>query len=538
MIWCVRILAFLIALPLFGQTSPLGRFSVDFDKGCAPLTVNVTELQTFGTAEIQYLYERPGSSLATTDLTHTYSTPGIYYLVQLVGENVEPKQDSLQIEVFESIPPNFEYTLCDSRGVQVTIDDANYDSYEVAFAGGNQSVISDGQSASYSYGMSDPLSIEVRGVHANAADNCAPTSTVLPEVLENLLAPAIESAELIQICEGVFGLRVNSSVNTEVVYDLEMSKNGGAFATIQSGRFTSETVIGSVDFSATDSDYCVRMTAINVCDGSRINGQSFCHTFAEGDADPIRNLYSTYQGADVLISLDDALEGEFSFTRSFDETNYSGLANQPSNYLDQSLFAGRQYFYNVSYLDTCGAEWNQTPTAPPFIKASETSTNRFDVEVDFAIHDLAEDFTYKAILSGNGQQEEVEISGNSIVLRLNAGFGEKQTLKLIGESGSLTTESNELTFNFEFIIHVPKAFTPNGDGLNDRIQFFGLDGANGDLKIYNRWGQQVYGEQSSKPSWDGNINGKLAAEGIYIYEISIPEMANHVQKGTFALIKK
>ena len=58
------------------------------------------------------------------------------------------------------------------------------------------------------------------------------------------------------------------------------------------------------------------------------------------------------------------------------------------------------------------------------------------------------------------------------------------------------------------------------------------------MKIFNRWGQQLYGEISSSPSWDGKLNGEVMREGVYIYEISIPEMANHIQRGTFAIINK
>jgi len=51
------------------QTSQLGRFSVDYSRGCAPLTVNVTEMDGFGAITRQYFYEN--STDVTTSTTHT-----------------------------------------------------------------------------------------------------------------------------------------------------------------------------------------------------------------------------------------------------------------------------------------------------------------------------------------------------------------------------------------------------------------------------------------------------------------------------------
>lgn len=68
-------------------------------------------------------------------------------------------------------------------------------------------------------------------------------------------------------------------------------------------------------------------------------------------------------------------------------------------------------------------------------------------------------------------------------------------------------------------VYTATAFTPNGDGLNDKFEIYGdpcKEGSN--LKIYNRWGVLVY--ETNQPFdefWDGNYNGQAAPGGVYTY---------------------
>jgi gliding motility-associated-like protein len=67
----------------------------------------------------------------------------------------------------------------------------------------------------------------------------------------------------------------------------------------------------------------------------------------------------------------------------------------------------------------------------------------------------------------------------------------------------------------------PTAFTPNSDGLNDsfhpKCQSFL---SSYQIRIYNRWGQQVFESNSLDISWDGNYNGTPCPGELYTYYIS------------------
>ena len=111
----IRYILIFLSLPIFGQVSQLGRYSSDFTRGCAPLTINITVLDSYGSITRQYFYENEND--VTTSQTHTYDEPGIYNLVQLVGIDTapEPKTDTLVIEVLAPTAPEYTYLFCNSR---------------------------------------------------------------------------------------------------------------------------------------------------------------------------------------------------------------------------------------------------------------------------------------------------------------------------------------------------------------------------------------------------------------------------------------
>ena len=124
-------------------------------------------------------------------------------------------------------------------------------------------------------------------------------------------------------------------------------------------------VFESLDFSDADTEFCVRIDAKNDCDNSTIQGLPFCQTVSESDFYWVNNLYSTYEGSSILVSLNTASIGEFLVERKFEGGNYSIIDRTQESLLDASAFLGRKYSYRVSYLDTCDGNWDENFTSPP-----------------------------------------------------------------------------------------------------------------------------------------------------------------------------
>jgi gliding motility-associated-like protein len=72
----------------------------------------------------------------------------------------------------------------------------------------------------------------------------------------------------------------------------------------------------------------------------------------------------------------------------------------------------------------------------------------------------------------------------------------------------------------ETFVKMPTVFTPNGDGINDKLYVKGW-GIKELLNysIYNRWGQLIYSTNDINEGWDGTFNNAPQANDIYVYKV-------------------
>jgi len=69
-------------------------------------------------------------------------------------------------------------------------------------------------------------------------------------------------------------------------------------------------------------------------------------------------------------------------------------------------------------------------------------------------------------------------------------------------------------------IFIPNAFTPIKNDLNDTWQISTQCPIDiGELRIYDRWGKQIFYTTNLADSWDGTYNGEKVKPGVYSYKI-------------------
>lgn len=89
------------------------------------------------------------------------------------------------------------------------------------------------------------------------------------------------------------------------------------------------------------------------------------------------------------------------------------------------------------------------------------------------------------------------------------------------------------------LIAVPNAFSPNGDGVNDKVYVRGFAIAKMMFRIYNRWGQLVFQTADRTQGWDGKFKGTLQPLDAYAYtlEVEFSDGTKATKKGDITLLR-
>lgn len=80
-------------------------------------------------------------------------------------------------------------------------------------------------------------------------------------------------------------------------------------------------------------------------------------------------------------------------------------------------------------------------------------------------------------------------------------------------------------------ITIPNVFTPNGDGLNDRLCIQGEWVRDFYIAIFTRWGELVYESNDINACWDGRFKDNWCMPGVYTYRCKVTCEAG--QEGEF-----
>ncbi|WP_207495651.1 PKD domain-containing protein [Aridibaculum aurantiacum] len=88
------------------------------------------------------------------------------------------------------------------------------------------------------------------------------------------------------------------------------------------------------------------------------------------------------------------------------------------------------------------------------------------------------------------------------------------------------------------LLDVPNAFTPNGDGVNDKVFVRGFGIAKMNWRIYNRWGTVVFQTNNRTEGWDGTYRGAKQPKEVYHYvlDVEFSDGKKYQKKGDITLL--
>lgn len=91
-------------------------------------------------------------------------------------------------------------------------------------------------------------------------------------------------------------------------------------------------------------------------------------------------------------------------------------------------------------------------------------------------------------------------------------------------------------------LFVPNAFSPNGDGINDKFTVFGAHIGKYEFLIFNRWGEVIFRSTNMNDTWDGTYRDELMPIGVYEWLVNYEGDSQkyrgpYQKKGSVTLIK-
>lgn len=121
----------------------------------------------------------------------------------------------------------------------------------------------------------------------------------------------------------------------------------------------------------------------------------------------------------------------------------------------------------------------------------------------------------------------------------NTGFKFTYRIKAIENGGSNISWSNELEFDIEHQVVIATAYTPNGDGVNDKWIIVDIERyPNAKVEIFNRWGAKIFSSTNGyNNDWDGTFSGNHLPDGTYFYIVDLKKENLKPFTGTVTILR-
>jgi gliding motility-associated-like protein len=194
--------------------------------------------------------------------------------------------------------------------------------------------------------------------------------------------------------------------------------------------------------------------------------------------------------------------------------------------------------YTVTASDMCGQFISEDIFVDVIpVDAQFTADNTSGYTYDFINVDTPPcvNCSYEWIFPGG------EVLTNPSVNYTFDGFGETTVYFNVTNSIGCTA-SNSFTITFPPLLYIPNSFTPNNDGLNDVFMVQASSVLSFEIRIFDRWGDEVYYSTNIEDAWIGDHRGNnetYCQNDVYSYVATIKGFNGEAEeyKGTVTLVR-
>lgn len=96
------------------------------------------------------------------------------------------------------------------------------------------------------------------------------------------------------------------------------------------------------------------------------------------------------------------------------------------------------------------------------------------------------------------------------------------TVELTDVNGCRITD--QVTVFVNGTLYVPNTFTPDGDGINDGFVALATEVKDYQLRVFNRWGEEIFASARLEDPWDGTFHGVRSPIDTYVWRIDLTEL--------------
>lgn len=326
------------------------------------------------------------------------------------------------------------------------------------------------------------------------------------------------------------------------------------YYTQDGGSYTDSDVVGP-----RDNNYTYYLEVVNICD--MIGPKSYDLSSVKEHEIPVSPTYLktvTVEGDQLRIEWLKSTEDDFGHYEIY-KTRRDGSGGteyltsifdiDSLNFYDKDVNVDEvSYCYQVRVSDDCGHLSAKSNIGCSIVIRGESLPFKFDLNWDDYIEWAAGVYEYELLRTvDTGNLKPIVRTDYDTRTYIDGdldydwgGYWYSVIAYEAAGSQDATSRSNDIYLIQPPLLHVPNAFTANGDNLNDVFSWSDVFVLDFEMKIYNRWGEKVFETTDKNADWNGiyKDNG-LKNSNVYVWVVKYTgwDRSSHFQRGTVTIMR-